>query len=67
MFVRDILKLLRDDNQKISIRIENWFKFIAIKSSFPKEYLERKVIDIIPNINHDSIETDCFVINIKGE
>ena len=67
MTVKDILKLLKDDNQKISLRVDNWFKFVSIKSNFPEEYLEREVISIIPFINYKSIEDGSFVIDIKGK
>lgn len=66
MKVIDILRLLRDDEQKVSLRIDNWFKFVSTKDDFPEEYLEKEVIDIVPNIEHKSIENGCFVINVKG-
>lgn len=67
MRVKDILKLLRDDNQKISLRIDNWFRFVSTKADFPEEFLEREVISIIPIIDFQSIEDGCFVIDIKGK
>ena len=67
MTVKDILKLLRNENQKVSLRIDNWFKFVSTKGSFPEEFLEREVISIIPIVNYGTIEDDCFVINIKAK
>lgn len=67
MTVKNILKLLRDDNQKVSLRVDNWFKFVSTKSDFPEEYLEREVVSIVPIVNFGTIEDDCFVIDIKGK
>lgn len=67
MTVKNILNLLRDDNQKVSLRINNWFKFVSTKSDFPEEYLGREVISIIPVISYESLENGCFVIDIKGK
>lgn len=67
MTVKDILKLLRDENQKVSLRIDNWFKFVSTKSDFPEEFLEREVISIIPVIDYESLEKGCFVIDIKAK
>lgn len=67
MTVKDILKLLRDDNQKVSLRINNWFKFMSTKADFPEEFLEREVISIIPIVNYGTLEDGCFVIDIKGK
>ena len=67
MTVKDILKLLRDENQKVSLRIDNWFKFVSTKSDFPEEYLEREVVSIVPIVNFGTIEDDCFVIDTKGK
>ena len=67
MTVKNILNLLRDDNQKVSLRKNNWFKFVSTKSDFPEEFLEREVISIIPVVNYGTIEDGCFVIDIKGK
>lgn len=67
MTVKDILKLLRDDNQKVSLRINNWAKIVSTKSNFPEEYLEREVVSIIPVISCKSLENGCFVIDINGK
>ena len=65
MKVIDIIRLLRDEEQEISIREDNYFVFKTIANRIPKEYELRKVIDIIPNYDLPDIEKDCFVINIE--
>lgn len=69
MRVIDIIRLLRDKEQEISIREDNYFVFKTTAERIPKEYELRKVIDIIPNYDLSGIEKDCFVINLesKGE
>ena len=67
MTVKNILELLRDENQKVSLRIDNWFKFVSTKGNFPEEFLEREVVGIVPIVNYRTIEDDCFVIDIKGK
>lgn len=65
MKVIDIINLLRNKNQEISIREDNWFVFKTIAERMPEEYKQRKIIDIIPNCNIRGIEENCFVINIE--
>ena len=69
MKVIDIINLLRDKEQEISIRENNYFVFKTTAESIPEEYKLRKIIDIIPNYDLPDIEKDCFVINLerKGE
>ena len=69
MKVIDIINLLRDEEQEISIRENNYFVFKTTAERIPEEYKLRKIIDIIPNYDLPDIEKDCFVINLerKGE
>lgn len=69
MKVIDIINLLRDKEQEISIRENNYFVFKTTAERIPEEYKLRKIIDIIPNYDLPDIEKDCFVINLerKGE
>ena len=66
MRVIDIIRLLRDKEQEISIREDNWFVFKTTAERIPEEYHLRKIIDIIPNYDLPDIEENCFVINIEG-
>lgn len=61
----DIIRLLRDEEQEISIREDNYFIFKTTAKRIPKEYYLRKVIDIIPNYDLPDIEENCFVINLE--
>lgn len=65
MKVIDIIRLLRDEEQEISIREDNYFIFKTTANRLPKEYYLRKIIDIIPNYDLPDIEKDCFVINLE--
>lgn len=69
MKVIDIINLLRDKEQEISIREDNYFVFKTTAERIPEEYKLRKIIDIIPNYDLPDIEKDCLVINLesKGE
>ena len=69
MRVIDIINLLRDKEQEISIREDNYFVFKTTAERIPEGYRLRKIIDIIPNYDLPDIEKDCFVINLesKGE
>ena len=69
MKVIDIINLLRDKEQEISIREDNYFVFKTTAERIPEEYKLRKIIDIIPNYDLPDIENNCFVINLesKGE
>lgn len=69
MKVIDIINLLRDKEQEISIREDNYFVFKTTAERIPEEYKLRKIIDIIPNYDLHDIEENCFVINLesKGE
>ena len=66
MKVIDIIRLLRNKEQEISIREDNWFVFKTTAERIPEEYHLRKIIDIIPNYDLPDIEKGCFVINIEG-
>lgn len=67
MKVIDIIRLLRDEGQEISIREDNYFIFKTTAERLPEEYHLRKIIDIIPNYDLPDIEKDCFVINLEGK
>ena len=67
MKVIDIINLLRDKKQGISIREDNYFVFKTTAERIPEEYKLRKIIDIIPNYDLPDIEKDCFVINLESK
>lgn len=67
MKVIDIINLLRDKEQEISIREDNYFIFKTTAKRIPEEYRLRKIIDIIPNYDLPDIEKDCFVINLESK
>lgn len=67
MKVIDIINLLRDKKQEISIREDNYFVFKTTAERIPEEYKLRKIIDIIPNYDLPDIEKDCFVINLESK
>ncbi len=66
MRVYEIISLLRNENQRISIRRENHIYGITMANSdLIEDIKDREIIDIIPNIDFGDTEKDCFVINIK--
>lgn len=67
MKVKDLIKILRIKDIKISIRENNIFLFVTTINRLPKEYLDREIIDIIPHYHYSStdLESECFVLNVE--
>lgn len=66
MKVKDIIGILRNEEQKISIRKDNWFYCVTkANTDLINEIKDREIIDIIPNIDIPGEEKNAFVINVR--
>lgn len=66
MKVYQIISMLKNKEQKISIRKQNRYYCITrANSALIEDLKDREIIDIIPQAFYGDDERGCFVINIK--